>query len=576
MAIEVEVEIGADASPADTAAKQVSMLRDQVMQLQQQVNQMQSAVQGGMQSVDQMGNSTGEAGANLGSLRQDLAAATDGISEFVILIGEAIGAVGEFAVGVADLVQKLGLLHDQIATAGGEKLVGVVDTLSQKLPETKDQIGALAVKLTEMGMSADQVQKAITAMSAANAESAGSGDKLLNVIEKMQMGAKLGKRDFMALAQITGMSVKQIQAELSKGGAAADAFMAKIEDMATAKGAKVLSDKMQDLGVIWDKFKERVLDLFTGIANSPGYKEFIAAVNTLFHLFDSQADKMKGGFTSAMSTMFSVAAKTLTYIEIALLKVATFGVRAYIWAFPFIKKVKELWREFGMSDKVITALKALGVIIGVLLVGAATTLITTLGIMTATILAVAYAGEKLWVAIIGIATYIYKLIVAAWAFVKSAGKAITDWIDGAVSAGEDFVKGIVEGIKNGAQWVYDAVANLGSGMVDGLKSVLGISSPSKVMMKMGGHTAEGFVQGVDAKQNDVIASAEGIADAAQSGAAPSGGGGRGGGGVTVNINAGAIVINAKGGSDSSIREMAEQLLVEINERVMHAQGLGAT
>lgn len=68
-------------------------------------------------------------------------------------------------------------------------------------------------------------------------------------------------------------------------------------------------------------------------------------------------------------------------------------------------------------------------------------------------------------------------------------------------------KNIVEGIKNGFVNMWNSfkqtVENVFTGLVDGVKSLLGIASPSKVFAGIGGYMAEGLGQGFDKEFSSV-------------------------------------------------------------------------
>ena len=68
-------------------------------------------------------------------------------------------------------------------------------------------------------------------------------------------------------------------------------------------------------------------------------------------------------------------------------------------------------------------------------------------------------------------------------------------------------KNIVEGIKNGFVNMWNSfkqtVENVFTGLVDGVKSFLGIASPSKVFAGIGGYKAEGLGQGFDKEFSNV-------------------------------------------------------------------------
>jgi predicted PurR-regulated permease PerM/methyl-accepting chemotaxis protein len=58
--------------------------------------------------------------------------------------------------------------------------------------------------------------------------------------------------------------------------------------------------------------------------------------------------------------------------------------------------------------------------------------------------------------------------------------------------GENIVKGVWEGIKSMAKWIKDKVSDFFGGVVDGVKGVLGIKSPSRVFAGIGENMAAGL------------------------------------------------------------------------------------
>ena len=64
------------------------------------------------------------------------------------------------------------------------------------------------------------------------------------------------------------------------------------------------------------------------------------------------------------------------------------------------------------------------------------------------------------------------------------------------SLGTQMVAGLVGGITSGAGAVRDAVSGLATGAVDTVRETLGIHSPSRVFEELGGHTAQGFEDGI--------------------------------------------------------------------------------
>lgn len=92
--------------------------------------------------------------------------------------------------------------------------------------------------------------------------------------------------------------------------------------------------------------------------------------------------------------------------------------------------------------------------------------------------------------IVGIVKAIPQIVVAiVEGFISLIGK-IKD-------VGKSIVNGVWEGIKAMASWIKDKVTGFFSGIVDGVKNLLGIHSPSKVFAGIGKFMAEGLGDGFD-------------------------------------------------------------------------------
>lgn len=100
----------------------------------------------------------------------------------------------------------------------------------------------------------------------------------------------------------------------------------------------------------------------------------------------------------------------------------------------------------------------------------------------------------------------------AWDAVTSAWSGVTDFFGGVwdniknvfsnawdvfSDIGGNIVKGIWNGITGLADWLWGKVSGFFSGIVDGVKGMLGIASPSKVFAGIGGYMAEGLGKGWD-------------------------------------------------------------------------------
>lgn len=109
-----------------------------------------------------------------------------------------------------------------------------------------------------------------------------------------------------------------------------------------------------------------------------------------------------------------------------------------------------------------------------------------------------------------IATLAQGLIKAIPELVKSVPKLVTAIVDGFTKNGPQFldigkniVTGVWEGIKAMGSWIKEKVSGFFSGIVDSVKGVLGIQSPSKVFAGIGGYMAEGLGDGFNREMSGV-------------------------------------------------------------------------
>lgn len=112
------------------------------------------------------------------------------------------------------------------------------------------------------------------------------------------------------------------------------------------------------------------------------------------------------------------------------------------------------------------------------------------------------SGPKIIMALIeGLISAIPDLVMSIPTIIKSIVDTFLGYDWGSIGTN------IVDGIKNGFLHMWESLKRTVSDMVDGLvsgvKSILGIASPSKVFAGIGGYMAEGLGQGFDREMTDV-------------------------------------------------------------------------
>lgn len=93
-------------------------------------------------------------------------------------------------------------------------------------------------------------------------------------------------------------------------------------------------------------------------------------------------------------------------------------------------------------------------------------------------------------------------------WVKDVGSTIVEGIkssfSGSNNVGIQLVKGIWNGIKSVKDWILDKIKGFGDSILDGLKSFFGIHSPSRLMRdEIGKYIPQGMAVGIEATADDV-------------------------------------------------------------------------
>lgn len=81
--------------------------------------------------------------------------------------------------------------------------------------------------------------------------------------------------------------------------------------------------------------------------------------------------------------------------------------------------------------------------------------------------------------------------------------------------GKNLIQGLIDGVNNMIETAKNAVANVGTAVIDKVKNVLGIHSPSTVFAEIGGYIDQGLANGITAAVSYVTTAMQGVVDAVQ-------------------------------------------------------------
>lgn len=102
-------------------------------------------------------------------------------------------------------------------------------------------------------------------------------------------------------------------------------------------------------------------------------------------------------------------------------------------------------------------------------------------------------------------SYIPKIISSLFNYFKQMPKMALD-------IGINLVKGIWNGISNVTSWVLGKIKGFGKSILNGIKGIFGIKSPSKEFAWVGKMNAEGLIEGMDGMEKEVQQSFDGMFD----------------------------------------------------------------
>lgn len=601
MALEFEVKLKDGVTvPAGSAAHQVDVLQRQMRTLQTQMikanalgnekafgkaasayQKVGAQIEALTPSISKGATETTGFGGALSSLGPYAAAAAAAV---VAIVGAVVGLTVAFfgmASSIAKIVEeKRGLRATMGALLegadNGDKFMDMLDRLSAQLPMTDDELGKMGKKLADIGIrdlpSMEHAMRAATSATAIMGDhSEATTDKVIGLIASFTRAQDAGKgiKDLSKALQGTGVNLDDVAKQmgmtstelqkLAKSGKDLEKIGDAVQDALIKKGKGALDEFGGSWSTIVKKAHESFENLFEGVGDTQGFKDFMKSFASLLSIFGqttTTGKAMKTGLTGALGAIFSVAAKVITWIHVGLLKLGVAGIRLYISLFPTLKYFKQLWDQAKQGGHLQKALDGIGIVLG-------------------------FIGRGVW-NLVRPFVWMFGLVMAlgagfVWlvgeiaAFAKNAWKKLKGWYDKASDLAGDFIDGLVDGIEAGAKWVVDAIKGLGTKAMTAFKKTLGIASPSKVFRAFGVNVAQGAAGGIDDGTAQVEEASRGMG-AASVGGASAGASGAVSSSRSVTVNVGGITVNGSGGS---AMELAEEIVAALNEKLALLQGLGA-
>lgn len=491
------------------------------------------------------------------------AAATIAVAALAAAFVAGVASAAAWAIGLADARRSADLTR-QAAAAADPALGALQPTIAGLARSTmlaEADLGGLAKSLRDAKVSAAEMPAALEA--AALAESAlGKG----------------GAADYIAQLKAGKLEVKAFAAESRRnfGG--------------------VVAKQMTSLDGIAKTFRANIGDLFGGLNIEP----VLNALQTLADLFNvntATGRAMKAVFEGVFQPLINQAQTAAWAVEALFLGLGIGALKAYIALKPAIQKIAAALNidTSGIEIEDVLAavakaaefaapvLLALGVAFGAVL--------AAVGLLGAAFAAMNVAAVVAVLGTLGASVWgLVSSVGAIVARVREAGAGLTGAFSGAVNGalaflrgvpaqlqalGGDLIAGLVRGITAGGGAVAAAVTGVATNAIGAAKAALGIASPSKVFASIGEDTGAGAavglarstprVQGAMAAMVEPPAPAPVSALAGLTAAEPGGsqapaqGRAAAGAGVTVNVAAGAVVVQATADAGDTVERVRDAI-----------------
>lgn len=367
---------------------------------------------------------------------------------------------GEVGKGLADLFEKM-----KMSNTFDMGTVESVASLSGSVISQSDLISRVA-KLKGWSIKSDaEFQAAKNAISQGIIKNTEGTNILLDLVkEKLNAGKGLG----FASAEFTETSLDGMVSRIKKQ---VTNIFASIDIKPFTDALKLVSGLLDENSASGQSFKAMLGNAISDVSNAIkaiDMRAVTSAMSTLKAVFEALWEAGKGFFSGFMGTLKSMFS-------------------------PLMDVVRLSDRGAGSASILTTTMKALG--------DAFAFIVAIVGYAAIGIGAIVWLFMALGKGILWFLNAIYDGAVKVNNFFMDIPKTIGEKFRGInedmKKIGTNIMDGLIDGLASSWESLKQKAKDLANGVVNGIKDVLGIKSPSRVMMQLGKYTVEGFTEGVN-------------------------------------------------------------------------------
>jgi hypothetical protein len=435
--------------------------------------------------------------ANAAALLAGLGIAAVAVAIVAVTAAAVAGAakLASWAVGLADAARTAGLAREALEAMNPEleTVRGTIDELDKATGLGGAALRGLAKSLLDAGVSGDDLARSLK--TAALAERALGKEGSQAYLKLVQSAHDAEKAAADAAEKTGGIVPKELADKVNDATTALNAF----GNAAQSKLGGIVARQMLGLEAQGARLEKNISSIFGGLNIDP----VLEGVQVLVALFDESTtagQTLKFLFETIFQPIIDQAKTASYFVEAFYLGFLIGAVKLYIKLKPAIKVLADL---FGFEDTSLTDTLASVTDVAeflapiIIAIGAAFTLLV--GVIIGAV--AAFGG--LVAVIVGLPFILQAVGTAVIDGIISAFTTAVEFIRGIdfVQLGVDIMTGLANGITGSASAVWNAITGAVKGAIGAAKSLLGIASPSKVFGDIGDMTGAGFVEGVEA-QND--------------------------------------------------------------------------
>jgi tape measure domain-containing protein len=432
--------------------------------------------------------------------------------------------------------------------AGSAKTLAAFEDIARSSKFDDDELKRAAQPLIAAGLRGQDLILAVKTALDVEATGAASLDEAMGALTKIKLSGEINDKTLRALglssktvfedmAKRLGVSARQAESMAKSGRVEAVGLIREMANVVAlqsgalgagaAKAGETLDARLKKLTDLPRKFFESFKDTAT-------FEKLNAFIGRMLAQFDPAGPGGK---------------KVLAFVEKL---VSVMGTLV-----PVIASLVGIWAIYKAAVVGVTFVTAL--FNGALLANPA--VLATIAIVS------------LGVALVALATHwdlVTAHLLAFWVSVKEVFSGIGEFFGQVYTDFKEFggllIQGLIDGVVGMASTAVDAVKGVGSDIIGGMKSVLGIASPSKAFAKIGMFSAEGFAQGIEKGAGGAQGAAGGMVNP------PSAVGSRGGGGginfaLTINVDGGGMGHAGAQSVAERLREIVPGMLQDAFEKL---------